>query len=180
MTLYYKPDDPTRIWQVLTNIDTMETVNAAKMKQRTGRSAIETLLRSLEDLRLVIKSSEVKVSKCEEEVKLQQKKILLLKGNAGGGKEGSKPYSLKLEYQLQKKLKLAQIELEMARVNPVIASRRVAVAQDTLALLLSLVDVKKSYSNLENSLAAKSKARLHSQVVLFLISIYIPHVAQNK
>jgi hypothetical protein len=156
----------TKFCQVLTNIETMEKANAVKSLESTGRYLMAALYKSLEDLQIAAKGWEINIIKCQQILDLQNKSILHSKGNVsvGGSKGRVKQFSHRLDYEMQNKLREAQIALELARVNPVIASRRVSVAQDTLALLHSLVDVKKTSAELDKSLAAKSKARLHSQV----------------
>jgi hypothetical protein len=128
---------------------------------------MESLHRSLEDLQVVIKSSEVKVIKCKEAVELQHTKIKNARNKASGDGGSSKQFSQRLEYGLQKNLKDAQIALGVAQADSVVASRRAAVTQDTLALLHSLVDIEKTAAALKILLYEKSKARLHSQVIFF-------------
>ncbi len=58
----------------------------------------------------------------------------------------------------------AQLKLEFAQADPVVSSQRIAIAKDTIKLLMLISNAEKAYKAFEGVLCSKSQARSNSQV----------------
>jgi hypothetical protein len=142
-------------WQILTDVAVLKTADSAVKAEKMLKQALGGLLEKKNELLASIERSKGRVKICKDAVSKLRKQV-----QAEIEKLVHAIDSIK-----QIDLQEALIQLEKAHSDRVVSNLRTSIAHAMLQLLGMIAEVDKAYEAVEDSLCAKSQARLYSEVL---------------